>query len=112
MNEELELVVFNIVGFAGEARTNAYKALELSEEGNIDEAMEYLKKCDESILKAHHVQTDLIQKEAAGEKITVSMLFVHAQDHLMTAISERELIKKMVKQNMRIKALEDKLAQL
>lgn len=109
MNEELELVVFNIVGYAGEARTNAYRALELSEEGKFDEAMESLKKSDEAILKAHNVQTDLIQKEAAGEKISVSMLFVHAQDHLMTAISERELIKKMIKQNKRILELEKRL---
>lgn len=109
MNEELEIVVFNIVGFAGEARAHAYKALELSEENKFDEAAESLKKCNEAILKAHNVQTDLIQKEAAGEKITVSMLFVHAQDHLMTAIAERELIKKMIKQNKRISILEEKI---
>ncbi|WP_442878421.1 PTS lactose/cellobiose transporter subunit IIA [Cetobacterium sp.] len=36
------------------------------------------------------------------------MVFVHAQDHLMTALSERELIKKMIKLNKRLFALESK----
>ena len=107
--EELETVVFGIVGHAGEAKGYAYKALALSEEGNFVEAEEMLKKCDEAVLKAHHIQTDLIQKEAGGNRMPITMLFVHAQDHLMTAFSERELIKKMIKQNTRILELEKKL---
>ncbi|MGL5725668.1 PTS lactose/cellobiose transporter subunit IIA [Cetobacterium sp.] len=50
-----------------------------------------------------------MQKEAGGNRMTITMLFVHAQDHLMTALSERELIKKMIKQNARILELEKKL---
>ncbi|MHA4990269.1 PTS lactose/cellobiose transporter subunit IIA [Cetobacterium somerae] len=106
--EELEMIVFGIVGHAGEAKGYAYKALSFSEEGNFQEAENMLKKCDEAVLKAHHIQTDLIQKEAGGNKMTITMLFVHAQDHLMTALSERELIKKMIKQNKRILELECK----
>lgn len=107
--EKLEMVVFGIVGYAGEAKEYAYKALSFSEEGNFEEANEMLKKCDEAVLKAHHIQTDLIQKEARGDKMTITMLFVHAQDHLMTALSERELIKKMIRQNKRILELENKI---
>lgn len=104
--EELELIVFSIVGSAGDAKTHAYKALELSEEGLFEEAEESLKKSNEAFLKAHYVQTDLIQKEAAGDNMVITMLFVHAQDHLMTALSERELIKKMIKINKRLFKLE------
>ena len=38
----------------------------------------------------------MIQKEASGEKIELSLLFVHAQDHLMTAISEKTLIEQII----------------
>ena len=38
----------------------------------------------------------MIQKEASGDKIELSLLFVHAQDHLMTAISEKTLIEQIM----------------
>lgn len=44
-----------------------------------------------------------------GESIPVSMLFIHAQDHIMTAISEKELIKKMILQNKKINELENRI---
>lgn len=107
--EQLEMVVFSIVGYAGEAKAHAYKALSLSEQGDFHGAEEMIQKCNETVLKAHAVQTDMIQREAGGENITVTMLFVHAQDHLMTALSERELIKRMISQNKRLTKLEELL---
>jgi PTS system cellobiose-specific IIA component len=38
----------------------------------------------------------MLQKEAAGEKVDFSILFVHAQDHLMTAISEKNIIEQII----------------
>lgn len=108
MNEELEMIVFSIVGNAGEAKSLAHEALAASFNGEFEKSDKLMKEAEEAILKAHNVQTDLIQKEADGQHVEVTMLFVHAQDHIMTAISEKELIKKMILQNKRIKALEDK----
>ena len=48
------------------------------------------------IKEAHRVQTDLIQKEAGGEKTEVTLLMVHAQDHLMNAITVKELASEFV----------------
>ncbi|MGX6592378.1 PTS system, cellobiose-specific IIA component [Cetobacterium ceti] len=107
--EQLEEVIFSIVGFAGEAKSHAYRALTLAEEGDFLGAEEALKECDGAVLQAHHVQTDMIQKEAGGNKVEISMLFVHAQDHLMTALSERELIKKLIRMNKRFYELEKKI---
>lgn len=113
--EELEELVFIIVGQAGECRGLAYEALSEAENGDFNAAQIKLKEAEEAINKAHFVQTDLIQKEAAGESVPISMLFIHAQDHLMTAISEKELIKKMIKTyenmdklNKRLEKLENK----
>lgn len=97
MSEELEEIIFTIVGQAGECRVLAYEALGEAEKGNFEEAGIKLKEAEAAIHRAHYVQTDLIQKEAAGEPTPISMVFVHAQDHLMTAISEKELIKRMIK---------------
>lgn len=115
MSEELEEIIFTIVGQAGECRGLAYEALGKAEKGDFEAAAAKLKEAESAIHKAHYVQTDLIQKEAAGEPTPISMVFVHAQDHLMTAISEKELIKKMIKlyetifkMNERLEKLENK----
>ena len=42
------------------------------------------------------MQTNLIQKEAGGEKTEVSLLMVHAQDQLMSAMESRTLLERMV----------------
>ena len=55
----------------------------------------------ETVLKelghAHKTQTALIQRELNGKTIEKSLLLIHAQDHLMTAISEQKLIEHMIK---------------
>ena len=58
--------------------------------------------------KAHQVQTDLIQKEAAGERNEVTVLFVHAQDHLMTSIEVRTLAENIIRMNERLWKLENR----
>lgn len=97
MDTELERIVFGIITHAGDAKAYAYEALKKAEEHNFNDAEEMLKKSDEEMLKAHAIQTDIIQKEAQGNKIEVCVLFVHAQDHLMTAMSEKNLIIHLIK---------------
>lgn len=65
-------------------------------ESNYKEAEKLMEKANEALEIAHNVQTNLLQKEAAGEKTEVSVLFVHAQDHLITAISEKNLIEQII----------------
>lgn len=112
MSEELEEIIFTIVGQAGECRGLAYEALGEAERGNFEGAEIKLKEAEVAIHKAHYVQTDLIQKEAAGEPTPISMVFVHAQDHLMTAISEKELIRKMIKMHENMYKLNERLEKL
>ena len=50
----------------------------------------------EDIKKAHQEQTEIIQKEAAGEHYKTCLLFTHAQDTLMTIMSEVNLTEKMI----------------
>ena len=65
-------------------------------EGKYEEAEKEMGLANDALAKAHDVQTEMIQKEASGEKIELSFLFVHAQDHLMTAISEKNLIEQII----------------
>ena len=104
--EQMELVVFEIVNSAGMAKGLAYEALSEAEKGNFEKAENLLKEADEALLSAHNIQTEIIQAEVNGKGITPSVLFVHSQDHLMTAIEAKTLIEGMIKMYRRIDKLE------
>ena len=46
---------------------------------------------EKELSQAHNVQTSLIQNEANGQKTEISLLMVHAQDHLMTSMTLKSL---------------------
>jgi Phosphotransferase system cellobiose-specific component IIA len=99
MNEEImsdEMIVMNIIMSAGEAKGYMYEALSKAKEGNFDEVDALIEKAEDALEIAHNVQTSLLTKEANGDKINISILFVHAQDHLMTCMSEKNLIKEII----------------
>jgi len=50
----------------------------------------------EALSKAHTFQTNLIQNEAAGEVVKISLLVIHAQDHLMNAMTVLDLAQEMI----------------
>lgn len=102
MSNEMEMVIFNIINFAGVAKGLTYEALTEAENGNYDKVDGLLKEADEALLEAHKVQTSIIQAEARGEKPEVSVLFVHAQDQLMTSMESRTLIESLIKLHKKI----------
>lgn len=93
---EIEQIVMDLIINSGETRSFAYEALEKAKEGKYKEADALIEKANDMIDKTHKIQTSLLQKEAAGGDVKVSLLFVHAQDHLMTSISEKNLISEII----------------
>lgn len=91
-----ETVIFEIILHAGNARAEAYDALAAARAGDFAKAETHLKAAEAEISVAHRAQADTIQREAAGDRQEISLLFVHAQDHLMTAIAEKNLITHMI----------------
>lgn len=92
----LEQLIITIIVQSGEAKSSAMEAIQSAKQGEFDKAKELLAAANESLGKAHHVQTKMIQAEAGGEKTEVSLLMVHAQDHLMTAMTARDLASEIV----------------
>lgn len=91
-----EMVSFEIIANAGDSRSFAFEALEAAKAGDFEKAEELLKKSNEAAVKAHHAQTELLVKEANGEKTPVDVILVHAQDHLMTSMLAVELIRELI----------------
>ena len=92
----LELSAVQIIANSGQARSLAFEALHLAKSGNQLEANLKMQESQSLLLEAHKFQTSLIQEESAGNNITISLLMVHAQDHLMTSILAKDLIKEML----------------
>ena len=95
-NNPLIQVSMNIILNAGDARTEAFGALELAKKGEFDAAAENIKNAEEAIRQAHQAQTDVLQEEMSGEAHELCILFIHAQDTLMTIKSELSMIKEMI----------------
>ncbi|MBS3678810.1 PTS lactose/cellobiose transporter subunit IIA [Ornithinibacillus massiliensis] len=80
-----------IIIHGGNARSSAMRAIAEAKNANFGEAEKLIEESNEELNKAHRIQTDLIQAESRGEKTEISLLMVHAQDHLMNAMTVRDL---------------------
>lgn len=94
--EELQLAAFEIILNSGNARSIVHKAFEDMREGNYEAAAEKLAAANEDLLKAHQAQTHLLQEYAGGTEIKIEIIMVHAQDHLMTTMTLREVALEML----------------
>lgn len=86
-----------MISQAGNAKSFAFEALTAIEKNDFTTAEKLLKKAKQELADAHQMQTKLIQSELNGTKIEKSLLLIHAQDHLMTAISEHQLISHLLR---------------
>lgn len=89
-------VIFQLILHGGNARSLAMEAITLAKNKDMPGAQNALIRAGEELTRAHHIQTVLIQKEVSGEKMELSMLLIHAQDHLMNAITIKDLASEFV----------------
>lgn len=94
--DKLVEVSMTIILNSGNARFKANEALDYLAEGLYTEARNALEKARVDITLAHQAQTIIIQAESRGEKQETTLLFAHAQDTLMTVMSEINLIEKLL----------------
>lgn len=96
MAMEIEKIAFSVILYAGEAKAEAYKALGEAKLGHYDKVKEYLDNSRKQLNEVHKVQTELLVAEANGDKVDLPIILVHAQDHLMTAMSEINIIEELI----------------
>lgn len=113
MELQEEQIIFQIILHSGTSRAESYKALREAREGNMEEAEIAMERSKEELDKAHKIHREILSNP---ERICASpsLLMVHAQDHLMTAMAEnsliteiKELLKITEKMSQRIKKLEE-----
>jgi PTS system cellobiose-specific IIA component len=72
------------------------EAIMLAKEGKFKEAKECLEKAKEAMVDTHDVQTKLITGEMTGERSEITLLMVHAQDHLTSAMLMRDMASEFI----------------
>lgn len=92
----LEEIVFQVILHGGNGKSSAMEAIAAAKQGDFLEARAKLNEASNALNEAHHIQTSLIQNEIKGEKTELSLLMIHAQDHLMNAITVKDLATEFV----------------
>lgn len=94
--------IMGLIVHSGNTKSECMEAIQLAKKGQIQQAKEKIQLANDALIEAHHSQTALLSQEARGEKVEVSMLLIHAQDHLMNAITFRDLATEMIELYERI----------
>src|SRR5699024_3942799 len=84
-------IAFQIILHAGNGKASAMEAIQEAKEGNFQAADQMIEQSGEELSKAHGLQTKLIQDEASGHENQINIILIHSQDHLMTAMTVRDL---------------------
>lgn len=95
--------IMQLIVLGGNARSISMQAIAEAKNGNVLKAREMLKGALEELNNAHKIQTKLIQKEISGDGVNISLLIIHAQDHLMNAITVKDLAAEFIDLYERIK---------
>ncbi|MFT8322654.1 MAG: PTS lactose/cellobiose transporter subunit IIA [Bacillus sp. (in: firmicutes)] len=93
---EMEEVIYHIILHGGNGKSCAMEAISAAKDGDFTLAEQKMKEAGEALKEAHHLQTALIQNEVRGNQMDLSLLMVHAQDHLMNAIMLKDMAQEII----------------
>lgn len=93
---DMEKDILNLIAHSGEARSLSLEAIKYAKNREFKKSENNLSKADKKLIKVHNIQTSLLQREASGEEFSISILLIHAQDHLMNAITIHTLAREFI----------------
>ncbi|MGC0836608.1 PTS lactose/cellobiose transporter subunit IIA [Pantoea agglomerans] len=93
---DYEQTMMELLINAGEARSSAMMAIQCARRRDWAGADAALAASDTAAKAAHKIQTALIGADEGSGKLPVTLILVHAQDHLMNAMLCRELAEELV----------------
>lgn len=100
--EDYELTIMNLITNAGQSKSEAMAAIKFAKQGDFSSSETALEECAKYLKLAHDVQTSLIGLDEGEGKVPVTLVMVHAQDHLMNAVMLKDLAAEFVDLHRRI----------
>ncbi len=83
--KDLELKSFEIISNVGSARSYYIEAIGYAKKYDFENADKSMKNGIDAFNAGHNVHSELVSKEASGEKTEFSLILMHAEDQLMSA---------------------------
>ncbi|UOQ86715.1 PTS lactose/cellobiose transporter subunit IIA [Gracilibacillus salinarum] len=103
---QMEKIAFTIILHAGNARSLAIEAIKLAKTNQLAEAEDKIREAEAEFIKAHNQQTILLQQEAEAGYNQLPLVLIHAQDHLMMAMTVKDLAVEFIDMYQRLHHLE------
>ena len=95
-------IAMQLIMYGGEAKSCAVEAISAAKQGDFEKAESKLSQAQAALLEAHHAQTDMLTKEAQGERNEINLFMIHDQDHLMTSIAFVDLAKEIIELHQKL----------
>lgn len=93
---DINQVAMTVIMNACSGRDKVDESFASMAENDYEKAEALLAAADKDILEAHRAQTEVIQAQAGGEDTEYSLLFIHAQDTIMTSDAQLRIAKNMM----------------
>ena len=84
--------IMGLIMFGGNAKSDAMEAIAAAKIGDFELADRKIADAEESLIQAHHAQTDMLTQEAQGNHMQVTLLTVHFMTSIAFTDSAKEII--------------------
>ena len=88
--------VMGMIMHGGDAKSSSLEAIQAAKSGDFEGAIDLIESAEEALIKAQKSHSKLLTKEASEDDVELSLLMIHGQDHLMTAIAFKDLAKEII----------------
>ncbi|AGR41896.1 PTS lactose/cellobiose transporter subunit IIA [Spiroplasma diminutum] len=97
MNEiNWENISMEMISCIGTSKSNAIMAIRAAKNQDFVKAKDLILEAEIEMSKAHNLHFDIVSREANGEKLDLKLLFLHAEDQMLTTQAMIDLGKEMI----------------
>ncbi|MFD1318331.1 PTS lactose/cellobiose transporter subunit IIA [Loigolactobacillus zhaoyuanensis] len=97
--------VMTIMTSSTEAHRLLEAALTAAKADDFALARHNMQAADVALTEANNAQTTLLTREARGQTVPMTLLLIHAQDHLMSTVTYRDAVSELVTLYQKINGL-------
>lgn len=108
--QELETVCFQLISGAGVAKSNYIQAIAEARAGNYESAQNLIAEGDKMQNMAHEPHANLVQREAAGDPVVMTLLMTHAEDQMANSEVFRQVAVELIEVYKRLNGYPDEAA--
>ncbi|MFK4302008.1 MULTISPECIES: PTS lactose/cellobiose transporter subunit IIA [unclassified Paenibacillus] len=91
-----EQISFQLILHSGSARSKVIQALSEYRNENTEGADDLIKQAKQDLRAAHDIHFQMVKNEAGGNPTPLSLLLMHAEDHLMSTVTMKDLVQELL----------------